>query len=243
MKVLISSEHRISGTSSAGVIKLSNSINGTFCIESFLLTDRLYNVNDLNNKVYINSYNGATPSDHVLTLRNGFYSPTQLRDELAVQLNTISGNVYTVAYDTKKAKYTIAETSGDTFKFTFLDNSTNSSRKILGFSKSNTSYSTSHTSDLAIDLCPHKVIFLNFQEVDRKNIITTEHSHTDLYFTANSSFGSVIRWNMFDYSQIINFSKTPKELRYRFHNINNSNLDLNGVEWVLIMSKLEKNIF
>ena len=238
MKILLNSENRVSGNSHNGSIKLLNALEGEYYVESFTITDRIYNVSDTNNKVYINSYNGATPSNHTLTLTNGFYSETQLRDELSTKLNTISGNTYTVTYDSKTAKYTITETSGDTFKFTFLDNTSNSARKLIGFSKANTSYSTTHTSDIGADLCPFKIICCSLDEVGKKHIKTTEHYHTDLYFSCESSYGGTIRWMCDKYIQLIDVFKTPKTLNYRFHTIDGNDINLNGQEWILVLKKL-----
>ena len=238
MRIILSSEHKVSGSSSEGDLKLHKALAGEYVVESFVMTDRLYNVSNSNNKVYVNSYNGATASNHTLTLTNGYYSETQLRDELSMKLNQISGNTYTVTYDNKTSKYTITETSGDTFKFTFKDNTANSARKLLGFSETNTTYNSTHTSDLAVDLCPQKIIYCNIEEVGRKHIETTVHTHTDLYFTTNSSYGGVIRYTCEECVQNIHFLKTPKRIHYRFHTLEGENIDFNGIEWVIVLHKI-----
>ena len=238
MKFVFSSQHRISGTSSKGVINCSDPINGCFFLELFVMTDRIYNVSSKNNQVYINSYNGATPSNHTLTLSNGYYTETQLKDELSTQLNTISGNTYTVTYNAKTAKYTISETSGDTFKFTWGSNTSNSARKLLGFSENTTAFGTSHTSDICVDLCPYKVLYCSFDEVDRKGITTTEHSHTDFFLTGESNFGGVFRWSTDKIPQFFNLERGQKKLHYRFHTIDNADIDLNGLDWEMIFRQV-----
>ena len=115
-----------------------------------------YNVTDNNNKIIFN-FGGV---DHTVTLTNGFYTGSQLKDELVTQLNSPVGvTSITATYGAKTFKFTITHSSTNIyFKWNtnYLTNN-NHSYKLFGFKNIDGSPSTSVTSDHASDLYIHFV--------------------------------------------------------------------------------------
>ena len=114
-----------------------------------------YNVTDNNNKVIFN-FGGV---DHTLTLTNGFYTGTELKDELISQIDDQGISGVSGSYDSKTYKFTITHSSTNIyFKWnTNYINNNSHSYKIFGFKKLNGTPSTSVTSDHASDLYIHFV--------------------------------------------------------------------------------------
>ena len=64
------------------VFKLDKRINGSWKLLSFEMTNNLFNVDDSNNKIYINENN----TDGTITLNNGFYAINSLQSELTTEI-------------------------------------------------------------------------------------------------------------------------------------------------------------
>jgi len=235
-KILIRSIDRNSGSVQNGSLLLDEPIDGEWELLEFMQQNRYYNVNSYNQSIYVR-VNDTTNSS--VTLTAGHYSASQLCSQVSTQLSTIVGSTFTCTYPsaTGSGKFTIAETTGDTFSF---ENATNDalSRFLLGFTAIDTSDATSHTSTNAIDLTPVKSMHVKFEEdclhnIDGKNYFTSSFSIND-----ESVFGENIRYRVTDnYRQIVKFRKT-RNLKYKFFDENRNELEPNGTEWTMLLRKV-----
>ena len=149
-----------------------------------------------------------------------------------------SGSTFTCSYDSTTGKLTFTETTGDSFSFTFATNTSNTGRKVLGFNATDTTSTTTHTSEICIDLAPHKVMYISLNE-DTFRSVNGKQMNSSLVISADSSFGSVLRWKEGShYSQYVKFSNTPNMLSYKFHDEDFNELDLNGMDWILVFVRV-----
>ena len=221
MKLVLKSEGRKVGSSSLGRFDLDDIVSGRFKLVGFYMTDNIYNVTTKNNKVYT--------SAGTYTIPVGYY-PTAL--DMAKTIED-SGDGYTITQHSRTNKLTFVSTS---FSFTWGTNKTNSARKLLGFTEQDTASNTTHTSDIAPDICPHKVIFVDIDQVRRKSINSPNYFSTTFALSGSSSFGGVLRVTKNDsFSQYIHFDKNTRHIGYRFHDADGHELDLNGSEWFMIL--------
>ena len=233
--LVLYSKNRTQGTSSEGTLKLNHHINGRYELLEFCMTDGLYNVTNLNNKIYISVNGGGTQT---LSLPLGHYSGSKLATEVATLLSTLSGSTFTCSYGSTTGKMTISETTGDTFSLTYGTNTLNTARYLLGFDEVDTTASTSIVSVNVCDLSPDKVIYMGFDEDTERNIQGSELFAT-LLLSMEGEFGKVMRYKSSQhYSQVMRFTNTPAMLNYRFFNEEFEGVDLNGVEWVMLLRKL-----
>lgn len=203
----------------------------------FTMTDNLYNVSENNNKVYVKVNN---TTEHIVTLTNGFYSPSQLATEVKSQLDTIPSHTFTVTYASKTGKFTVAISGSNTFSFTYGSNTANSSRKLLGFKEENTSDAAQHTSPNVADLNPYKVIYGSFEEDSFKHLAGGYQNGFVASFgiTGESTFGGVIRYVTPESArQMLKFSKSPAMLSYRFIDVNDRTVDFNGSDWIMTLEQ------
>ena len=221
----------LTGTSNNAIFSLDNPIGGKWRLLSFCFTNNLYNINDNNNKIYINE--GGT--DYTITLTNGYYDSNDLTTELSSKLNAGLTGTIGVSLNSNTRKFTITNTKS--FKFTFGANTTSSARKLLGMSAVDDTSGTSHTSDNPIDLNTHKNIFINIRENNHRDIISTSHFSTSLVINGLGSFGETIRYNNHDnFDQYLKFRQT-KSIKIRTHDMNNNDINLNS-DYSIILEKL-----
>ena len=115
-----------------------------------------YNLTDNNNKIIFN-FGGV---DHTVTLTNGFYTGTELKDELVTQLNSPVGvSSITASYGAKTFKFTISHSSTNIYFKWNTNYLTNNSHayKLFGFKNIDGSASGTVISDYASDLYIHFV--------------------------------------------------------------------------------------
>lgn len=211
--------------------KLDDPVHGIYKLLSFTCTNNLYNVNDYNNKIYINE-NGT---DFTIILTNGYYDITDLQTHIEQRCNSSLNGTFTVSVDTNTNKFTFSNTL--TFYFTFNTNTRNSARKLLGMNAVDGESSTSITSDIAIDLNTYKDIFINIKQNDDRNILSSNHFNTSFIVNGTGSFGEILRYiNDDNFNQDAKFYNT-KALTLRFHDINNNDIELNS-EYQIILQKL-----
>ncbi len=229
--VILNSIDRFSGSIENGQIRLSNAnkLDGTYKVVRFVMHNGLYNVNSFNNKIYFTET--ATP--RIATLSLGSYSEETLRVEIETQMDFIGANTYTITYNSTTFKYTWSST-GD-FAFTFLTNTANTSRFLLGINAIDDIQGTTATSDNAIDLSPLKIIFFNFP--DASNIIKSSNGSVySLYITNNSNGTDIIRTDLIDDNLFLTFTNKTN-INYKMLDNNNNIIQTNGTEWELILRK------
>ena len=225
-KLILHSEN-----STNNVFTLDHPISGTWKFLCFNMTNNIFNVTDYNNKIYLTE--GA--SNLECTLTNGFYDINDLKSELTTQLNNVATGTFTVTVDSNSRKYTFTSTSN--FGFTFGTNTTNSARKLIGMNETDDSQSLSHVSDNAIDLNKFKNIFINILQDNNNDIFSNEYFSSSLIICGTGSFGDLYSYVSDDnFHQYVRFRHT-KKLEFKFHDINNNNVDLNS-DYTILLEKL-----
>ena len=216
---------------SNNVATLDNPINGVWKLISFKMTNNLFNVNDTNNKLYINE-NG---SNFTVTLTNGYYDMSELKTMLTSAINNVISGTISITSDSNTRKFTFTNTLN--FGFTFSTNTSNSGRKLIGMNATDDSQATSHTSDIPIDLNTYKNIFLNVSQDDNNDVFSSSYFNSSLIIHGSGSFGDAYTFVSDDnFHQYVRFRNT-KKLEFRFHDIENNTIDLNSDYTILFQKK------
>ena len=213
------------------VFKLDEAIVGKYKLQSFSFTNNMYNVNDTNNKIYINE-NG---DNLTATLTNGYYDINDLKTHLSTVLNSTMSGTVTITLNSNTNKYTIANTLN--YYFTFGSNTLNSARKLIGFNAVDGTNATSHTSDVVVDLNPCREFFINIVENDYKNIYGQNYFNSSLFINGIAGFGETMRYiNDDNFNQYITLKNT-KSMCVEFHDLNENEIDLNS-DYSIVLQKI-----
>ena len=213
------------------IINSNEKTNGTYFLTDFVMNNSLYNVNNNNNKIYF-----AEGGSLTATLTNGYYTRNDLASEIKTQMDATGAETYTVSYNNITGKYTFSATGN--FNFEFATNTTNSSRKLLGFNEEDTVSNTQITSSNIVDLSSYKFIYVNIKENKISQYYGKNYFSASLKINDNSSFLSNIRYEYKADSnrQYVKFNNT-KSIKYEFYDENFNELDFNGNEWSMIFEK------
>ena len=212
-------------------LTFDNKIKGIYELESFAYTNNIYNVDDNNNKVYINE----NSSDLTATLTNGYYDSNDFKTHLQTQMNAVCTGTISITLDDNTGKLTITNDTHN-FYFTFATNTTSTARKLMGFNQSDGTNASSQTSDNPIDVNTHKCFFVNIEENDDKNIDGPSYFNTSLMIQASGSFGETSRYIKNDnFKQYVKF-RNEKKIKFKIHDKNNNILNLNS-QWLLLLSQ------
>ena len=210
---------------------LPEPVRGQYKFVSFCFTNNIFNVNDSNNKIYLNE-NG---SDLIGTLTNGSYDANELKTHLSTVLNSTMLGTVSIALDSNTNKFTI--TNSLNYYFTFGSNTTNSARKLLGFNESDGTNASSQTSDVPIDINTYKNLYINITENDHKNIYGENYFHTSLVVNGLGNFGESVRYiDRDNFNQCVNLKNT-KSLKITIHDLQYNNIELNS-EYSIIFEKM-----
>ena len=210
---------------------LDEAIRGKYQLLSFSFTNNLYNVNENNNKIYLNE-NGI---DLVATLEEGFNDMNDLKTNISTALNAVCDGVITLSYDSTTNKFTI---SNDThsFYFTWGTNTTNSARILLGFDQTDGTNATSHISDNPADLNTYKNIFIDISDNNKKNVQGVNYFNASFILNASSSFGEIFRYINDDNFDQYAYFKNTKNLEVSCHDDNGNTITLNS-NYCMILKK------
>ena len=220
------------GNAGEGTIKIQESIQGKWYVESFSCFNSFYNVNSNNNTIVWNE----NETDKMSTLTIGSYTGSQLASELATKLTADGVEIYTGTYDSKTGKITISNPSL-TF---YLDFTTTNNHSLFGFTQGVSNSGISLTSPNVCDLSPIKHIYMKINDNDTDIISSSNYFHASLDFNDNSTFGDVMRYKSKDsyLPFILSFDRPTKLIKYKFIDIDQNEIDFNGVNWTLHLRKL-----
>ena len=173
----------IQSTNTIGnITTLDETIKGKYKLSLFTSNNNFYNVNDFNNKVYVN----VNSTDYTITLTNGFYTPSTFISYLGNALTTATGETFTITKNDTTRKFTT--TCSVSFQYTFATNTQNSASQLIGVNADTTS-STSYTSSNTWDLSPIKLIFCNIHQ-DKNKIFNTNMISSSCVISTDSEFGN-----------------------------------------------------
>jgi hypothetical protein len=207
-----------------------NVIEGKYRVSHIVFPNSLNNIiANYNDILYLNTGN--------VTLAEGLYtSGTSLAAYIQTLLIPELGSP-TCTFNTSSQKFTI--TADESVQLMF-SNPVRSCRKLLGFSAVNTSWTTSHTSDIAVDSAPTKSVLINIKECKNKNIDTPATTSVvgNIYVAVRENFGTVINQTYNEIAQDIEFTRTST-LNIRCIDVDNRTLDLRDQDWEMLLTKIE----
>lgn len=195
-----------------------------------------YNIDSFNNNILFNEGAGNLTA----TIPVGNYAISELVSEIKTQMDIVGSDTYTVTYNTKTMKLTIASTG--TFSLLF-NTSTSEIWEMIGFTKTNTSVGASHTGTNVIDLVRIKYIQIIIAELGLFGrstntnyeytfiIPVTENRSDILHFNDENNFNQLQRLN----GRIVN------NMNIILRDQKNRTINLNGSE-ISILIALCKNV-
>lgn len=159
------------GTPDKFVVHLYDEIKPIYMeLSSITLMNTFYNINDYNNKFYINGTS--------FTLTNGSYDVTTLAAAIVAQALADLSLTITVTYSsTTTFKYTIA--SATPFTLEFANSPANSIGPVIGFTTTRTS-GTSHVGNMAVNLHVINDVQITIDEI-REYVVKTSSNSTRTY--------------------------------------------------------------
>jgi len=235
-QIRINSQDRVAGSLSSSnftVYSSAHEFSGTYALARAVIPVSFYTVNNSNNSVYFTE----NSNEVVATIANGFYTDTTLAAAVATAMTTASSgtNTYTTTLSQTTEKMVVTA-STTTFEFTFGTNTLNSANQVMGFSATDTALAASHTSDNIIDLA--QSLCFNIVINDLNELCTTGNSSACTFAVPidQNSQGIVI-YTPHRQQQTIHFWQPTKCLQVRLTDDQSRTLDLNGLDWMLILSQ------
>lgn len=220
-----------SKNSTNSIFDLFESLNGSYQLKTFQMTNHLGNVFSHNNKIYLN----VNDENYEIDIPIGHYTFSQLPNALKNAINTATGETFTITGNSNTRKLTFSNTTP--FKFNFLTFTNKSAKNILGIT-GNTALATSHTSNISCDLNSIKSFFCNVREENTKPFNTINLT-ASFIVNVNSPFGDVIQYpkQSHDIAPILKFNNISK-LSLEFTTLENEILDFSNYDWFFIIRKI-----
>lgn len=237
--IVINSNNLSSGTVSSGEIELPHLLRGKFKLEYFSCTNNLYNVNAYNNILTAQVNNGVGTTAYTITLTQGFYSLADLASMLDTIFTATTGqigaNQINVTASDSTGKITFTAVAPATFYFTF-SGSSYSAQKILGFNADQTSLASSTVSTYPADLFPYKNIYLSIDENKGSSIQGASYFSSSLWIPFGNTFGEPFIYKCKNEVEQFITLNHPNKIRFKFHDDSNNPIEMNNVDWELILS-------
>lgn len=234
--LLIKSSDRLSSSTGSHNFRLQLTTpieNGDYELVSVSMPNSFYVVNDTNNKIYFTDDSTARTA----TLTNGYYSTSTLPTEIKSAMETANSSfqTYTVSYSSSTSKFTVS--AAGNFTFDFASNTSNSARKLLGMNATDDSAATSHTSDNIVDLSGPRIVCIQLNMAGDTLRNSQDDLYCDLYVPMDVDFGEFKYYKPNnEEKQIVRFNLTSN-ITVRLVDENNNELDLNGLDWEMILRK------
>jgi hypothetical protein len=196
-----------------------------------LLPNTFYNINDSNNKLYLQE--DADPEIDI-TLTNGNYDNDTFPVMLKAILDAEGTQTYTVVLSPSTYKLTISAIAQFGFNFTGKENSCHS---LMGFADADVTQATSLTSSNMINLSPvhtFNIDIAGVSGIDQRNL----HSTTFVVPIPAGSLSYVNYVSTSSFDQIMELHSDKRivdcVVRDERHNV----LNLNGIDWMMILERL-----
>ena len=221
------------GTTNNGLLNCDRQIdkNVNYELIEFVMSNSLYNVNNINNQIYFDE----TSVLKTATIVNGFYYPTDFGTAIKTAMDLAGANTYTPVFDSITGKFTITSTGN--YGFSNLTNTDNSARILMGFDAIDQVEGVTQTSDNVIDLNPYKTILIKFQDDLNKHVESSKINTASLIISTDAEFLGVIRYKRNkNYSQYIKLS-SGKQISFKFIDKDNNLIPLNGANWEMYLKR------
>jgi hypothetical protein len=133
-------------TSTSFTIQFPLPLKGKYRLEKVRITYSMYNINSINNLIYLTDTGGA----HIITIPPGYYTPSTLATAIATAMTNGGSQAYTCVINSGSNTLTI--TAAGNFSFTFKTNTATSLANVMGFGNVNTSSATSQTGTYPVNV-------------------------------------------------------------------------------------------
>ena len=213
------------------IFNLFESLNGTYQLQTFQMTNHLGNIFLYNQKVYLN----VNDEDYKINIPIGHYTFSQLPNAVQNAINTATGESFSVSGNSNTRKLTFSNATP--FKFNFLTFTNKSAKNILGIT-GDTALSTTHTSNIPCDLNSIKSFFCHVNEENTKPFNTTNLT-ASFIVSVNAVYGDTIQYpkQTHDIAPILTF-KNVNRLSIEFTTLENEILDFSDYDWFFIIRKI-----
>jgi hypothetical protein len=232
--IQLSSKYRTNDSDSSSNCKIEMPLilrSGRYRLNYALLPNTFYNVNNSNNKLYLQE---GADAEIEITLTNGNYSDSTFPVLLKALLDTEGSQSYTVTLSPSTNKLSISAIANFGFNFTGRDNNAHG---LMGFANADVAQATSITSTNMINLSPVHTFNLSISGItgiDQRNL----HSTTFVIPIPAGSLSYVNYVSTDGFDQIMELHSDKRivdcVVRDELHNI----LDLNGVDFMIILERL-----
>jgi phage baseplate assembly protein gpV len=182
----IDSRSRVSGSSHSYKLDINPAIEKVKSLELVALAIPQTNhiITSFNNQIYFSD--GVT--SFIASITPGVYSANTLATEIATEMTgTAYAGTISVTYDSANFRYTISGTIN--FLFEWGSFTTNSAHEVLGFPRTDTSLSASHTSPQVTNLGLPPVMLIQLTGLYSHSVVTTSNKHGSFIVYCNAISG------------------------------------------------------
>lgn len=234
LSCILSSEDRVSGTSSTGRLNLSETLNGLYRAESVNIANTVLNFPSGSNIIYV-FYGTAQTA----TVPVGNYTSANVASTVQTALRTDIDNGFNVSYSTVTKKLTISHASA--FYMNWEASTGNDCAKQLGFiPDTNTTSGTSVTAPYVINLVSSQAILFDIAEASNHIASSSLNSNGrgTIYIPLEVQFGTYQTTKFSDMENYVYFDKPQKNITYTLYDTSGSTVDLSGTNWQLYLTKV-----
>lgn len=203
--------------------KILGNANGKLTLDSCIIPNSFYQINNLSVNVVIGSAFGFSVS--------GWFTANSLSTYLQTTLNSYSSG-FTVSFNSNTLKYTISNSTAFTIEGTLIP--------YLGITDGSTS-STSHTSSNASNVMPIKYLYLRSNALTahntKKGVSTQNISNIFAKVAVQGMSGDIVEYNnLMQESSFYIDGIFDKAIDLYWTDKDNNIIDFRGVEWSLVFS-------
>lgn len=205
---------------------------GTYRLVYALIPNTFYTVNASNNQLVLNE--GG--HNIFVTLVNGFYTNTTFPVMLKQVLDGTGTQSYTVALSIVTNKITIQAVSA--FMFVYNADTTNNAHILVGLPPADTAMDVSLVCPNMINLSPVHTLNMSIDDVSSISQRNLQGTTFIIPIPAGSlSYVNYISQPSFD--QTVTFHSSKRVITIRLRDELNLPIDLNGIDWMIVLSKVE----
>lgn len=194
-----------------------------------LIPNSIYNVNINNNKLVF-----TDNARHEIYLNVGIYNEESLIDHLVEEMNIASNgyNTYTITYVETTNKLNFSAVNNFQFHF-----SESTCHELLGFKYNDTPSNVTIVSDNMINLSPFHTINISIDQIS--SISQKVNQGTSLIIPLPNNVLSYYNFMPYQsFQQILHIERDKRIIKIDIRDELNNLLDLNGIDWCLILEKL-----
>lgn len=237
--IRINSEDRFSGTSYNFDVHVSRELENTkgrLLVKKIVIPRTWYEIDNTNNRIDFIENVGIEAN---ATITIGHYNANTLATEIGTQMTAVSPNArtYTCTYNSTTRKFSIVVSAGTT-SLLFLTGAytSTSARKVMGFTKSDTSSSLTNTSDQIIDINSNRynIDVISNINIDEKYNATTGSNIYNVITTipVDIAFGEIIVYEPHDVWLDAEFTQ-GKNIHFELRFSDGNFCDINGLNWYI----------